>query len=238
MPVGVALGVASVTSAVVGASAAQSAAKTQAAAETSAANTMSQQYQQTRADLLPYNTAGQTAVSNIQGTPAFDFQPTQAQLEATPGYQFSLGQGLNATQNSFAAQGLGSSGNALTGAANYAEGLAGTTYQNQFQNALSTYQTNLAKQQQLATLGEGAAAQTGAFGTQTAANIGQTAVGAANASAAGTVGTAQALTGGIQGASNAYLYNQFFNPSSAGGIYGTGAGGAGAVMGSAGLPGG
>lgn len=220
MPIGAALGIASVATGVIGASAAKSAAKTQANAETSAANTMQQQYQQTRADLLPYNAAGQSAVSNIEGMAPFNFAPTMAQLQQTPGYRFSLEQGLNAAQNGFAAQGLGSSGNAIQGAANYAEGLAGTTYQNQFQNALATYQQNLARQQGLAGLGENAAAQTGNFGTQTAANIGQTAVGAANASAAGTVGAANALSNGITGLSNAYLTSKFFNPSAAGGIYG------------------
>src|SRR5215469_13595632 len=59
------------------------------------------------------------------------------QLAQTPGYQFSLQQGLEATQNSYAAQGLGSSGAALKGAANYAEGLAGTTYNQVFQNMLA-----------------------------------------------------------------------------------------------------
>ena len=41
------------------------------------------------------------------------FQPTMAQLEQTPGYQFSLDQGLKATQNSYAGQGLGASGAAM-----------------------------------------------------------------------------------------------------------------------------
>ena len=212
----VALGVAGVASAGIGAIASTSAANTQANAEKSAANTMQQQYQQTRADLLPYNTAGQAATTALQSTPAFNFSPTEAQLEATPGYQFTLNQGLKATQNSNAARGLGVSGAAEKGAASYATGLADTTYQNQFANALNTYQTNLAKQQNLASTGENAAAQTGNYGTQTAANIGSTAVGAANASAAGTIGAANAASSGIGSISNAYLYNSFLNPNTGG----------------------
>lgn len=222
-------------SAAIGSSAAKSAAQTQASAETSAANTMEQQYQQTRADLLPYNTAGQAATANIAGTPAFSFAPTEAQLEATPGYQFTLDQGLKSTQNSYAAQGLGSSGSALKGAASYATGLADTTYQNQFTNALNTYQTNLAKQQGLAQLGENAGTQTGAFGTTTAGNIGQTAVGAANASAAGQIGSANAITGAISNTtgtlSNLYLANQFLGGGGAGG----GGGGSGIYSGTPGI---
>jgi hypothetical protein len=62
-----------------------------------------------------------------------DFNPinmTQAELEATPGYQFTRNQGLKAVQNSAAARGLGSSGMAQRGAAEYATGLADQTWQN------------------------------------------------------------------------------------------------------------
>jgi hypothetical protein len=150
----------------------------------------------------------------------FSFQPTQAQLEATPGYQFNLSQGLKSTQNGYAAQGLGTSGAALKGAATYASGLADTTYQNQFKNALDSYTTNVSRLQNIASLGENAGANTGNFGTQTAANIGQTAVGAANASAAGTIGSANAITGGINSLSNAYLFNQFYgNPGGGSGMF-------------------
>ena len=41
--------------------------------------------------------------------------PTQAQLAATPGYQFTLNQGLESTQNSAAARGLGNSGRGSEG---------------------------------------------------------------------------------------------------------------------------
>ena len=217
MPVAPALilGGAGLAGAAISGSAAQSAAKTQASAEQVAADRMQQQYQQTRADLNPYNITGQSANDQISNMGAFSFSPTQAQLEATPGYQFNLSQGLKSTQNTYAAQGLGTSGAALKGAATYASGLADTTYQNQFKNALDTYNTQLAKLQNQASLGENAAAQTGSFGTQTAANIGQTAVGAANALAAGTVGTAGAITGGIGTGVNGYLYNKFLNNTSA-----------------------
>jgi hypothetical protein len=71
--------------------------------------------------------------------------PTQAQLEATPGYKFTLQQGLESVQNSAAARGLGSSGAALKGAATYTTGLANQTYQNQFQDQMGVaqgYQNN------------------------------------------------------------------------------------------------
>ena len=214
----------------ISASAAQSAASTQAAAERSAAATQLQMFDQTQANLAPYNKAGQAATANIENMAPFNFNPTMAQIAGTPGYKFNLQQGLNATQNSLASQGLGASGQAEAGAAQYAQGLAGTQYQNLFNNALSTYGTNLGRQQNLANLGENAAAMTGQYATQTGANIGATAVGAANAEAAGQVGTANAITGGLSGASNAYLLNSFLN-NGGGGIFGTGGSGASSFSG-------
>ncbi len=200
-------GTALVGSAISG-SAAQSAASQQSQAEQQAAQLMHEQYLQTRGDLLPYNTAGQAANTAIGKMGNFNFAPTEANLIKTPGYQFNLNQGLKATQNAAAARGLGASGAAMKGAASYATGLADSTYQQQFGNALQTYDTNLSRLQQQAGLGENAAAQTGNYGTQTAANIGSTIVGAANAGAAGTVGVANALTGGLGGLSSALLYSQ------------------------------
>jgi hypothetical protein len=145
-------------------------------------------------------------------------QMTQAQLEQTPGYQFNLAQGLKATQSAAAARGLGVSGAAIKGAASYATGLADSTYQQQFQNAQTRYgdvlnlntgqQTNLQNQYNrllnTAQLGESAGAQTGQQGTQAAAAGGSFLNQAGQASAAGTMGAANALTGGI----NSYLgYN-------------------------------
>lgn len=63
----------------------------------------------------------------------------QSFLESTPGYQFTLDQGLKATQNSFTSKGLGNSGAALKGAASFASGLADQTYSNRLNEYLNTY---------------------------------------------------------------------------------------------------
>lgn len=214
------VGGAGLAGAAISGSAAKSAAQTQADAETQAANVQKSMYDETAARLTPFTQVGQNAETRLEAMAPFNFAPTQANLEQTPGYQFNLSQGLKATQNGYAAQGLGTSGAALKGGAAYATGLADSTYQNQFANALDTYKTNLSTQQNLASLGENAAANTGNFATTTAANIGQTAVGAANATAAGTVGAANATTGGINSLANAYLYgtNQF-NQNAGASIY-------------------
>jgi hypothetical protein len=72
--------------------------------------------------------AAAKAYQNDLGYLSTPFQPTQAQLDNTPGYQFALNQGLESTQNGFAARGLGISGAAMKGAAAYATGLAQQTY--------------------------------------------------------------------------------------------------------------
>jgi len=122
----------------------------------SAGGVAKDQQAQTRADLLPYNQAGQAVLPDLQalvmsgptgGGPDYVTQAsgqrpgqmTQAELEQTPGYQWNLAQGLKATQSAAAARGLGVSGASLKGAATYATGLADNTYQNQFNNAQTRF---------------------------------------------------------------------------------------------------
>lgn len=83
-------------------------------------------------------------IATPQYTP---FNMTESELQKTPGYQFNLTQGLKAVQNSAAARGLGVSGAAQKGAANFATGLADSTYQNQFANYVTNYQNKLQGQQ-------------------------------------------------------------------------------------------
>ena len=207
-------GVASIAGGLIQGSAASSAANTQSEAARYAADLQHQQYEQTRSDLLPYNSAGQQATSQIAWMNPFNFAPTQAQLESTPGYQFNLSQGLLANQNSASARGLGVSGAALKGADTFAQGLASNTYQQQFGNALQTYGTNLGRLQNLASLGENAGAQTGNIGAQLAGNAGQALIGGANAQAAGQIGVANAFSGALGGLGNAYLTSQLFGGGS------------------------
>jgi hypothetical protein len=212
-------------------------------------------YNRTRADLQPYNETGQSVLPSLQalamsgptgGGPDYVTQAagerpgqmTQAELEATPGYQWNLAQGLKATQSAAAARGLGVSGASLKGAATYATGLADSTYMNQFNIAQQRFtdllnlntgqQGNLNNQYSrlsgVATLGANAAAQTGQQGTTAAGNQGNYLNQSGLASAAGASGVGNAVTGGI----NSYLgYNalqSYLNPGGTGG-YGIAPGG-------------
>lgn len=221
---------AAVVSAGAGAISSSNAADAQTQAANQANQTQLEMYNRTRQDLLPYNTGGQADFARLNkliNSPAYINGPqmTESALRATPGYQFNLNQGLKSVQNSAAARGLGVSGAALKGASQYATGLADSTYQNQFNNAV-TNQTN-AYNRLLggATIGENAAAQTGAFGTQTASSIGQNTIGAGNARAASDIATGQAIGGIGNSVGNLYLTNALLKSGGGGGLFGGGGGG-------------
>jgi hypothetical protein len=187
------------------ASAAKDAARQQSDGAREAANVARENNSIVREDLLPYSASGLSAVDMLADAmgmkegmnPATSvllspFRPTMEQLEATPGYQFAKTQGLKAVNNSASARGLGISGAALKGAASYATGLADQTFQNQFSNDQAQKTNAFNKLMSMATLGESAAAQTGALGTQNAAYLGNAMMSAGNAGAQGTLGAGAA----------------------------------------------
>jgi homoserine kinase len=203
-------------------------ANAQADAATKAAQMQKDQYNQTRADLLPYNTAGQGATNALTAKLPSLTSPIvmdETTLRNTPGYQFNLSQGLKSVQNGAAARGLGSSGAALKGAAGYATGLADSTYQNQFNNELASRQNTYNQLMGVANLGENAGAQTGNIGAQLAGNAGQATVGAGNAIAGGLNGAGNALTN----AAGSYAGYNLSNSLMSRGLYGGGASGVGAT---------
>ena len=228
---GIVSGIGSVASGIIGGNAAQSAAQQQAGSAQNAAAAQLAMFQQVQGNLNPFISAGQQAIGAYQGAiPSLTapFQPTMAQLAATPGYQFTLGQGLQATQNSYAAQGLGSSGAALKGAANYAEGLAGTTYQQQFQNYLGQNQQIANLLFQPVALGESAAAGAGTLGVQSQGIANQFSTSGAAAQAAGTVGAANAATNAIGGVGSSASNTALLLALQNGGMFGGGGGGSSA----------
>ncbi len=228
MPFAIAAGIGalgSLASGIIGASASQSAANTQAQAATQQEVLQATIYNQNQQRLAPFVSAGQNALGTLQGQlPQLtaQFQPTQAQLAATPGYQFTQQQGLQSTQNAMA--GTQPGGAALKSGINYATGLASTTFNQQFQNYLQQNNQIYGMLSGLGSLGENAAAQTGNQAIQSGQNISNLATGAAAASAAGTIGSANAITGGITGGSNA-LSNAIGLSAISGSLGGGGGGG-------------
>lgn len=142
----------------------------------------------------------------------FQFNPQD--LENTPGYQFARQQGLKSVQNQMSSQGLGLSGAQIKGATDFATGLADQTYGNQYNRALSTFNTNYQsaannanRLQQLVGMGQNAAgnqAQATIGGAQGAGNY---LTQAGNAQASGIMGVGNAAQNGAQ---NYMMYNALY----------------------------
>jgi len=174
-------------------------------------------------------TAPAGANTNGMASGALTAPFTAATLASTPGYQFTLGQGLKSTQNSFAAQGLGSSGAALKGAASYSTGLAQNTYNQQFQNYLAQNQQIGNLMLGGAQVGAGAAGTLGSVyggagnaalggGVQTGQGIASSTAGIGNALAGGAAGVANSATGSV----NSYLQYSMLQNLLNNNAYGTG----------------
>jgi len=163
----------------------------QKSATDNATATQKQMYEEGRSDLAPFRTAGATATNMLLDKLPDLTAPVemdQATLEKTPGYQFNLRQGLKSVQNGAAARGLGRSGAAAKGAAGFATGLADSTFQQQFANAVTNKQNAFNFLMQPAQLGSNAATASAANANTAGANIGQNIVSGGTALAAGVTG--------------------------------------------------
>lgn len=236
------------------AGAARSAAELQHEDQMAALAENQRQFNLTQENIAPWLAAGKGGLAQLVAllstpgkgllTPWTDtfHAPTAAEAAATPGFQFELGQGENAIQNSAAASGnLLSTGTAKS-LSGFAENLASTDYQATYNRALTEYQQayNIFQGNQtntfnrlaaLAGVGQNAATTLSSVGQASANNAASILLtggaqqganlnlaGAANAS--GYAGVANALTGGINNAYQALLLQALYG----GGMPGTGSG--------------
>jgi len=204
----------SAISGIAGAVGSMSAANAQKSAALRAIATQKQMFEEGRAGVQPYSDFGASLIPQYEGLLGVGPKGNAGMistLESMPGYQFTLGQGLRSVQNGYAARGLGTSGAALKGAANYATGLAQSGW-GQYANAL------------LGGIGTGAGAAesvlSGAIGA--GQGIGQTQVGYGNAAAGGIMGVANSLGGIGNSIGSAYLLNSLINGGGAAGAAYTG----------------
>lgn len=136
------------------------------------------QYQntgQSEGRALPTVTA-QSAAANQNGI--------EDQLQQLPGYQFTRDQGIASANRTLGS--TGQTGAQAKGIARFVTGLADNTYNSQVSNLAAA-----------AGLGENAAAQSGNIGAGYSQGISNTITGAGAANAAGTVGSANAITGAL-----------------------------------------
>lgn len=168
--------------------------------------------------------SGQLGPGSLGAVPQFTGSfsaPTLAEAQQTPGYQFTAQQGSKGILQGAGAAGGAISGGTLKALDSFNTGLADSTYNDVFNRALQTYNTGLqgyqaqlqgyqtganAQQQgfnQLlapAQLGENATANINQTGTQVSQNVGNLMSQIGQSEAAGTVGSANAITSGVSGA--------------------------------------
>lgn len=225
MPFGIVAG------AVIGAIGSNMAASTQADAQNRATDTQRAMYDTTRQQEQPFIQPGYAAENALQyaegigsasdytgknapppgmtfGEMNKPFNPTQAQLEQYPGYQFAKSQGDQAVRNSDTPGSGALSGAALKDLSSFNVGNA-STYYNQFFNQQQTQQNNIFNRlSQIATLGQKAAGNLGSAGTTLGTGIAQSqaAAGASRAggiaAASGGIGNSISMAGMINANSN------------------------------------
>lgn len=181
MPAAAIAGVATVGSALISSHAASKAAKTQSNAANYAADLQDRQYQQSRADLAPWRTAGGAAIGQLSDMlqPGYDYT-------ASPGYQFRFGEGQRAVEGSAASKGMLMSGGTLKDLTRFGQGLAADDFNQQFNRVASVAAGGQQANTTLGQLGANAANQRGEYATQ-----------AANAKASGYAGNAAAWGGAL-----------------------------------------
>lgn len=172
------------------------------------------------ADYGPSSAATNAAANNFAGKFTETFKPSD--LYTDPSYKWRLEQGTQALNSSAAARGMLGSGQNLKDVTNYAQGAASQEYQNAF-DRFNVNQTNLYNRiSALAGMGQNTAVGMGAQGTAAAAQMGQNTMSGASAagnyltsgasaSAAGQIGSANAISGAINGGVGNWMGLQYMN---------------------------
>jgi hypothetical protein len=192
-------------SSIVGADSARKAGNRQADAANRAADISDAQYYQTREDQMPFLEAGKSALNQLiplaSNYKPFDYNA----MTADPGYGFRLSEGQKSLDRAAAARGGLISGSALKAATRYGQDMGSQEYTNAFNRYQTERNAQLNPLQSLVGVGQTTATNLGTMGAQNASNVGNLITGGAAASAAGQMGSTQALTGGL----GTYLnYNQ------------------------------
>jgi hypothetical protein len=203
--------------------------------QTSAINEENGIWSGDQSNLSPYLNGGGQGLSQLEtllglngnttangyGSLAQGFQaPTAAQAAQQPGYQFELQQGEGAINNEAAAKGDLISGNTMEAEDQYANNLASTNYNNVYNQAFNTFESNQSnafnRLDALTQMGQQAGSTLGQLGGQVGSTEGniyltgaqqqeQAIEQAAAAQASGIVGSANAWSGAIGGATNGVM---------------------------------
>jgi hypothetical protein len=184
------------SSSIFGANAASKAADTQAGAQSQANQLAYSMFQQQQAQQEPWRQAGVTALGKL--TAASDYTPfSYNEFTKDPGYAFRLSEGQKALDNQAAARSGLISGNALRAATAYGQNMGSQEYQNAFNRYQTERQAKLGPLQTLAGIGQSATNQMGANTGNYSNTAGQGITNIGNVQAAGGMGQANALAGGV-----------------------------------------
>jgi hypothetical protein len=204
-----------VGSALISSQAAKKAAGQQAAASQAATDAQERMFERQVELQEPWRKAGEESLNRLtEGLKPggeFGVRFTDRPFTADPGYAFRLSEGLKALDRTAAARGGLLSGATLKGAQQYGQDLASQEYQNAFNRYYAERTNMLQPLQSLAGVGQTSANTltnaAGQFGSQIGSNI----IGAGNAAAAGTVGTANAISQGVGQGVNFYQNRMFMD---------------------------
>jgi hypothetical protein len=201
---------AGVVGAGIGAYGAESAASTQAGAAENAQQISENEFNTITGQEEPFMQAGQAALPSLESGLGIGGNPNapgygsltapftaQNFQQLSPAYNFQLQQGQQGVLNQDASGAGSLSGSALKDLTNYNQAQANTSFNNAF-NQYQTQQGNIfSRLSGIAWLGSSAAANLGAQGTTLAGQQAQSAQNIGTAQAAGTVGAANAVSGGL-----------------------------------------
>jgi len=203
------VGAAVVASAVIGAYAANNAANTAADAQQNAINQQNQALASQKALEQPFVNAGTQALSTMQAglKPGGQYNTpfTAANFQNTPAYQFQMQQGQQGIKNAGAATGRTGSGAQEQALATFNQGLASTTYQQQYNNYMNNQQQQFNNMAGIESQGQAAASGQAAQIGNTANNVSNLTVAQGQIQASGQLGIAQAFGQGL----NSYTQNQY-----------------------------
>lgn len=130
-------------------------------------------------------------------------QPTMAQLQMDPSYQFQFDQGMKALKQQMAAGGMSASGTALKGATTFGQNLASTNYGNAYNRFMQNRQNQINMLQGGVSTGFGAAQGIGNAAVGTGTNIGNTLLSSGQSMGQGLENAGQAAASGYMGRSTA-----------------------------------
>jgi len=198
----------------------------------------------------PYQEFGQTGIDRINAMQPFSYNPSD--ITKSPAYQFRLQQGISGVNRGMGASGFLNSGNRAIALNDYAQGLASTEYENDWQRKFAEYQNEFGNNMQIVGIGgtaaDRAAGVESGYGTNVAnarqnyamnsAGI-ETGIGGSFASQRLDIANSWAASNMYAADQNAQAFDRYIMPMMGGGMGSMmGAGGGGGISGGGGSGGG